>query len=547
MSRAVSAVVLALVLVPIVGCTSGVPATPAPTAAAESARGGVYIDSVIGDGVSLQPLITSDNPSRLYQQLVWAPLTRIDPKTLEIVGVLYEDHPTFSSDGAKMTWRLRPGVQWSDGKPITAHDVAFFWQKMMDEKVKFPYRKTYADTFTDVKALDDVTVEYALQVPGYCPTIVNAGLSDGGILPKHVFENLDINQNDVNDKPAVTSGYFKFKEWQKGDHFSAGPAYKGFVRGQPLLDGYTFRVVKDQAVATQLFKTQDVDFAVVDPVDWDEISQLPFAQPVPFYPATGASWTYIGFNLRNPVLADKALRQAISTAIDKQALIDKIRLGHAKPIYSFLPASSWAAADEQDLPHFDFDPARANKMLDDAGYRRGPDGMRLAKDGKPLKLRLEYNADNKQREQISLITQQYLKEVGIATQVNAVEWNAYLEKVNMTHDVDMFVLGWIASYDPSSSKSIWAFDGGQNSTGYKNPQVDELFRKAETVPGCKQADRKAAYVDIQKMIAQDQPYVFLYTQENLYVYNKRVNLNALTGLGATYDMEDLSINPMIIK
>jgi peptide/nickel transport system substrate-binding protein len=531
------------ILVLVAACSPTVPATPAPTKAAGPVRGGVYVDSTAGDGVSLQQLLTSDMPSRYYQQLIWTPLTRIDPKTLEILGVLYEDRPTISSDGAKLTWKLRQGIKWSDGKPITAQDVVFLWQKMMDEKVKFPYRKTYQDSFTDVKALDDSTVEYSLKVPGFCPAIVNSGLNDSGILPKHVYENLDINQNEVNNKPTVTSGYFKFKEWQKDDHFSVSPAYEGFVRGQPLLDGYTYRVVKDQTVATQLFKTQDVDFTVVDPIDWEEMSKLPFAQPVAYYSATGASWVYIGFNLRNPLLADKTLRQAISTAIDKKEMIDKIRLGHAKPTFSFLPSSSWAAADEKDLPHFDFDPAKAKKMLDDAGYKVGADGIRLSKGGKPLKLRLEYNAGNKQREQISLITQQYLKDVGVASEVNAVEWNAYLEKVNTTHDVDMFVLGWQGGYDPSSMKNIWASDGGQNSTGYKNPQVDELFKKAETVPGCKQADRKAVYVELQKLVADDQPYVFLYTQEFLYVYNKRVSLNALTGSGVTYDIEKLSINP----
>ncbi len=546
MYRAISALALVAMLVLVAACAPA-PTTPAPTTAAGPVRGGVYVESSFGDGVSLQQLITQDQPSRNYQQLIWAQLTRIDPKTLEILGVLYQDRPTISSDGAKLTWKLRPGVKWSDGKPITAQDVVFTWQKIIDEKVKDPYRKTYADSFSDVKALDDSTVEYTLRVPGFCPAIVNSGLSDGGILPKHVYENLDINQNDVNNKPTVTSGYFRFKEWQKDDHFSAGPAYEGFVRGQPFLDGYTFRIVKDQTVATQLFKTQDVDYTIVDPIDWDEISKLPFAQPVAYYPAAGAGWTYIGFNLRNPILADKLLRQAISTAINKKELIDKIRLGHAKPIFSILPSSSWAAADQKDLPRFEFDMAKAKKMLDDAGYKVGADGIRLSKDGKPLKLRLEYNAGNKQREQISLITQQYLRDVGIATEVNAVEWNAYLEKVYTTHDVDMFILGWQGGYDPSSMKSIWASDGGQNSTGYKNPQVDELFRKAEMVPGCKQDDRKTLYVEIQKIIAEDQPYVFLYTNENLYVYNKRVNLNPLTGDGVVYDKEKLWINPLSTK
>jgi peptide/nickel transport system substrate-binding protein len=536
--------VLLVALTLLAACTPA-PASPIAAAPTGPQRGGTFIDASFADAVSFNPLLTSDNASTNYQALVWVGLMRTDPKTLERVGVLYEGAPTFSSDGAKLTMKMRKDAKWSDGTPITAKDIIFTWEKMMDEKVKFIYRKTYQDSFSDVKALDDYTVEYTLKTPGYCPAAVNASLA--GPLPKHIYEKLDINTADINVKPAVTSGYFKFKEWQKDDHFTASPSYEGFVRGQPLLDGYTYRIVKDNTVQTQLFKIQDVDVAYPDPADWDEITKLPFAQPNAYYSAVGASWTYIGFNLRNPMLADKTLRQAISMAVDRDALIKAIRLGHAKAQYSVLPSSSWAAADEKELPKFVFDLAKANKVLDDAGYKKGADGVRLSKDGKPLKFRLEYNAGNTQREKIALITQQNLKDIGIATEVNAVEWNAYLEKVNNTHDVDMYVLGWVGGYDPASTKNIWASDGGQNSTGYKNLKIDDLYKKAETVPGCKQADRKAVYVEIQKVIGDDAPYVFLYTQETLEVFNKRINLLAPTGLGVTYNLEQLSVNPMAKK
>ncbi len=542
-----------LIILAIAACaTPAAPAVPQqaapqqpPSQPQQPVRGGTFIDTAFGDAASLQPLITSDNASSNFQALLYAPLMRTDPKTLERVGVLYEGPATFNADGSKLTMKLRQGLKWSDGTPLTTKDIIFTWEKMMDEKVKFIYRKNYQDAFSEVKALDDYTVEYTLKTPGYCPAVVNAGLV--APQPKHVFEKLDINQNDVNNKPTVTSGYFKFKEWQKDDHFTANPGYESFVRGQPLLDAYTYRIVKDNTVRTQLFKTQDVDSAEPDPVDWDEVSKLPFAQPVSYYSAVSASWVYIGFNLRNPLLADKSLRQAISTAINTKEFIDKIRLGHAKPQYSNIPSSSWAAADEKDLTKFSFDPAKAKKMLDDAGYKVGADGVRVSKDGKPLKFRLEYNAGNKQREQIAIITQQYLKDVGITADVSAVEWNAYLDKVNKTRDMDMYILGWIGGYDPASTKNIWGTDGGQNSTGYINPKVDELYKKAETVPGCKQADRKAVYVEIQKILAEDQPYVFLYTSETLEVYNKRINLVPVTGLGVSYNLEQYSVNPAAKK
>jgi len=517
---------------------------PAPTPTTGPVRGGMYIDASFADAVSLQPLITNDSASSNYQGLVWAPLTRIDPKTLDIVGVMYEGSPTFSADGSKMTWKLRQGLKWSDGKPITSADIVFSWQKLIDEKVKVLVRSFYTNAYSDIKAIDDYTVEYTLKTAGYCPAVNNSAIP---VLPKHIFENLDINQNDVNMKPTVTSGYFQFKEWTKDDHFTASPAYAGFVRGQPLLDGYTYRIVKDNTVQTALFKTQEVDVAYPDPVDWDEMSKLPFANPVAYYSAVGAPWTYIGYGMRNPLLADKVVRQAISTAINKQEMIDKIRLGHAKPIYSILPSSSWAAADVKDLPQFSFDPAKAKKMLDDAGYKLSADGKRLDKSGKPIKLGLYFNAGNKQREQIAVIAQQYLKDIGIETTVEAVEWNAYLDRVMNKHDMDMYVLGWTGGGDPSSTKPLWTTGQSQNYSEYSNAEVDKLYVQAETVPGCKQADRKAVYVKIQQLIAEDAPYVFLYTNENLNVYNKRVGVLPATGLGVMYDLEKVSITAQVTK
>lgn len=521
-------------------------ATVAPTAAT-SARGGTFIDAVFGDAVSLQPLLTNDSASSSYQALVWAPLTRIDPKTLDTVGVIYEDQPTFSADGSTMTWKIRKGLKWSDGTPITSADVLFTWQKEMDEKVKFPYRKNVQDAFTELTAPDDLTVVYKLKTPGYCPAKNTSGLSVNGIIPKNIYEKLDINQNDINNKPAVTSGYFKFKEWQKDDHFTVGPAYDGYARGQPLLDSWTVRSFKDNTVQTQMFKAQEVDYAAPDATDWDEISKLPFAQPANYYSATGAPWDYIGLNVKRAPFDDKVVRQAISLAVNKQEMIDKITLGHAKPLFSIYPSSSWAAATDKEVPVFNFDPAKAKKMLDDAGYKLGSDGVRLTKDGKPMKYTLYYNAGNKRREQISIITQQYLKDIGIQIDVQAEEWNAYLERVTGTHNVDMYVLGWTGGSDPYSFKNIMSSTGGQNDSQYANPEVDKLFDQAANVPGCKQEDRKKIYIQIQKIISEDQPYLFLFTRENLLVYNKRINLLPMTGLGATYNLEQLSINPQYNK
>ncbi len=167
-----------------------------------------------------------------------------------------------------------------------------------------------------------------------------------------------------------------------------GPGYDGFVRGAPLLDTYTYRIVKDNTVQTQLFKTGEVDFALPDPSDWDEISKLPHAQPAPFYHAVGSSWDYIGFNLRNPLLADKVVRQAISTAINQERAHRKGPPGTRQgAVFDASVLLMGPADDERTWSNLIFVPGQAKKMLDDAGYKAGADGIR-AKDGKQLKFNI---------------------------------------------------------------------------------------------------------------------------------------------------------------
>src|SRR5262249_31110037 len=161
------------------------------------------------------------------------------------------------------------------------------------------------------------------------------------------------------------------------------------------------------------------------------------------YPAS-ASWVYIGFNMKNDLLKDVRVRQALAQAMDRKKFVDAIRQGHARPLNSIFASASWAYSD--DVPKYDFDVAKAKQLLDAAGWRApagDPNGTRT-KDGKPLKMRIFYNAGNQEREKLATIAQQYAKAVGVELEVISEEWNAYLNRVNKTHDMEMYILGWSA-------------------------------------------------------------------------------------------------------
>jgi peptide/nickel transport system substrate-binding protein len=202
-------------------------------------------------------------------------------------------------------------------------------------------------------------------------------------------------------------------------------------------------------------------------------------------------------------------------------MIDAIRLGHARPLDGPYASASWAY--EPNVLKLPYDSKRASELLDQAGWVMNPAIGLREKDGKPLKLRLHYGPPgSKQREQTATIAQQELKEVGIDIEILPEDFNAYLDRVTKTYDFDLTVSGWSAGIEPHASRNLWTSDGGQNSTGFNDPEVDRLYDEAIRVYD--QADRKKFYSQIQKIIAEAQPYVFLWENESLAAINNRIVL-----------------------
>ena len=237
-------------------------------------------------------------------------------------------------------------------------------------------------------------------------------------------------------------------------------------------------MVKDATVSYAMLKTGEADESGIQPQDFDEAQGQLDLRHLPLLLLRGA-WDYIGFNLKNPILADKRVRQALSYGA-RQEEDDRPRSssGFAKPQYSIYPSTSPVFTD--DLPKFDFDVAQGEGACSTmpAG-RPGSDGIRV-KDGKRLTLRLHFNAGNKRREQIATVAQQYWKDVGVEVSVNQEEWGAFLKRVNETKDFDTIVLGWVGGYEPHGQSNIWSTGQPQNYIGYSNPQIDDLFKKGVT-------------------------------------------------------------------
>ena len=484
-------------------------ATPAPAASGPK-QGGTFLDVSFGDAVTMQPLLAQDSASSSRIDLIYGGLLSYN-KQLEYEGDLAKSYKV-SADKLSIAFELKDNLVWSDGKPLTSDDVKFAWDTMLDPKTEYPYASLY-DSFAGLEVTGPKTFVFKLKEV-FAPALgYAAGVQP---LPKHIFGNVNINDNPHNTKPPVSSGPFIFKEWVRDDHatFVANDKYNG---GRPNLDNYVFRVVKDATVSYSMLKTGEADASDIQPQDYDDAKASQVFNTYRYY-YFAAAWDYIGFNLKLPMFADKRVRQALSMALDKKKMVERIRLGFAKPQYSIYPSTSPVFTD--DLPKWEYDAAKAKALLDEAGWKAGSDGIR-AKDGKRFRVRVHFNAGNKRREQIATVVQQYWKEVGVEVEVNQEDWGAYLKRVNETKDFDCIVLGWVGGYEPHGQSNIWGTGKGQNSIGYSNPKIDELFKKGVT-ESYEMKDRKSIYIEIQKILAEEQPYIFLWTMENLVGINKRL-------------------------
>lgn len=520
----------------------------APPGLARAEEPAEFREADTADAVSFHPYLTTDTASSSYQGMVYAGgLLRRDPETLKLIPDLATEVPTvenggISEDFTTYTFHLRKDVFWSDGEPLTAYDFEFTWDNMMKPENEFPYRGIF-EFIESYKALDEYTIQVKVKPEQRLCAAIEGVDAVSPALPKHIWEKLDWKDPEKNPEimhPSISSGPFKLVEWVKDDHviFEANDTY---YRGRPKLDRYTIVIVPEQEVAYAMLKSGEVDTAPVTPENYEDAKADPNLKVYEWWLAAGV-WSYIGFNMRRPHLQDVRVRQALSYALDKEQIIDKVMNNLARRIYSvFMPGTPDYT---EDLPHYDYDPEKAREILAEAGYTPGPNGI-LEKDGKPLKLKLLFGPNtSKVREQISVITQAQFKEIGVEVEIRGLEWGAYLEATQKEPwDWDLCVSGWRATLEPHWMYPIWRSEGfpDLNFVAYSNKKVDELFDKAsvpETTDNCSRDVRAEIYKEISRLLAEDAPYIFLFQNLSYTGINRRIGGIKPTPIGIGYNLEE---------
>ncbi len=483
--------------------------------------GGEYRDIDTSDAVSFHRYQTTDTGSSGYQGQVWSgALLRLHEDTLEYVPHMAESY-NISEDNLTFTFNMRQDMKWSDGQPITAHDYEWTYKQITDPVNGWPRLNQY-EFITSYKAVDDYTIEIKIGEV-YAPALhqVAAFLTP---YPKHIWENLDWSDPDKNPEinhPTVVSGPYTVTEWERDQYviFEANENY--WYKGQPNLTKYTIEIVPDQDIAYQKMKAGETDTGPITAENLDEARQLDNLTVYEWWPVA-STWFFVGLNMREGFPThDINVRHALNYAVDKQLLTDEIMLGQAKRICSIYPETSWVY--NPDVPCYEYDPEKSIKLFEKAGYTF-QDGQMLAENGEQLTLTLLYGPNtSKTFELMSITIQDYLSQVGVKVEIEALEWASFQETRSAEEPTwDMFLGGWRSTIEPHIMFTIWDEDSipNLNSVAYINKDVEALFDEAGGT--FDNEFRKEKYQEIQQIVADEAPYIFLFYKKSWSGQNNRI-------------------------
>lgn len=486
----------------------------------------------IGDASRLIPIMASDSASGTISSLVFNGLVKYD-NNLNLVGDLAESF-TVSDDCLEVNFKLREGVKWHDGKSFTAKDVAFTYSKLIDPNVATPYKGDF-EMVDKLEILDDFRIRVTYKKP-FAPAVASWGM---GMVPRHLLENEDFNTTAFNRNPVGT-GPYKMKNWETGAKIVL-TSNKDYFEKIPGIDRYIYRIIPDTATMFLELKTLNLDYMDLDPLQYKrQTSGGLFEKKFRKYRYPAFSYTYLGYNLKDKRFAKKEIRQALTYAIDKGAIIEGVLLGLGRPATGPFPPESWAY--NQSVQQFSYNPAKAVKMLKKEGWvDTDGDGV-IDKDGIPFAFSILTNQGNSKRAKAAEIIQQNLKKVGIDVSIRILEWQTLLHQFIDKKKFDAIIIGWALGRDPDAY-DIWhsskVGEGEFNFISYSNQRVDELLVSGRQT--CNREKREKIYNLIHALIAEDQPYTFLYYPDSLPILEKRFRGVKPGPLGIWYNLADWSV------
>ena len=476
------------------------------------AYGDAIIVGSIGDASNLIPILASDSASHDIAGLVYNGLVKYD-KDLKLVGDLAESWD-IAPDGLTITFHLRKNVTWQDGKPFTSDDVLFTYKVTIDPKTPTPY----AGDFMMVKKVtcpDKYTVRVTYDKP-FAPALASWG---SAVLPKHLLSGTLITKSPLARHPVGTGPYI-FEKWIPGEKIvlRSNPDY---FEGRPYIDRYIYRIIPDMATMFMELQNGTLDEMGLTPLQYKRQTNTPFFRKnFRKYKYLSFSYTYLGYNLKEPLFKDKRVRQALSYAIDKKEIVEGVLFGLGKVATGPYKPGTWYYNPH--VKRYPYNPKKAEKILADCGWKKNPKDGLLYKNGRPFVFTIITNQGNNSRMKTAEIIQWRLRMIGIKVKIRTIEWASFIRQFIDKRRFQAVILGWTTGQDPDLY-DIWHSSkikgNGLNFISYRNHEVDRLLEEGRGTFDMEK--RKRAYMRFQEILAEDQPYTFLYIPMSLPIIHAR--------------------------
>ncbi|MGH2575758.1 MAG: ABC transporter substrate-binding protein [Ignavibacteria bacterium] len=527
--------------------------TPADTAGAVT--GDWLIKREMSDAEKLNPIVTNDNTAEGIFLYIFEALNDFEYDKLELIPWI-GSLPEISEDHLTYTYKLRTDVKFSDGKPLTGEDIIFTMKFLKNPFADDAALRNYYEPVKKVELVnnDPYTIRIIMSEPywraiysnGAFPICPKHILDPEGLTDKYTWEELKdfkaaeknpaikkfadfVNSQEVSREPryVVGSGPYTLEKWETGQSITLkrNPDWWGLKLQPTYVNKIVYRIIQDNSAAAVATKNKEVDLMyVVKPDDFyktfEKSEEFGLLRATPSEPR----YSYIGWNLNNPLFSDKKVRLALSHLVDRKTLIDKIYFGQSVPIQSHINYNDKKHLNTE-LPEIPFDPQKAKQLLEQAGWKDNDGNGVLEKfiDGKETDFKFTFLINtNPVRKQILLVVIDALKKVGIQADLQELEWSVYLDKVKK-HEFDATLGGWVAPVTPPDPFQIWHSSQtkgeGSNIISFINAESDKILEEYRSeFDENKRIDLIKRW---QKIIYDEQPYTFLWGEKAKYVFDSR--------------------------
>lgn len=513
------------------------PKQPSPPLTPQAS--GTFVQLVAQDADTLNPLRTTNSTSLAVLQKIYPALVDQDPASgAPTVGRGLATGWEFSTDGRTITFTLRSGVRWSDGAPVTAQDVKFTYDAILDPAVENAYRDNFANVNTVQIGGDGANSQTIILQLAHADCAILQALNQP-ILPSHLYGSLSAAQlADLNLRPTVSAGPFGLMDWIPGHRLTL-ERNSAYWEGAPRLARWEFHIIPDPLAQLQALLAGNADWLQLDPT---QITQAQRASNLTLYRTLADSLTFVALNLADgampqagrtgegalnpqtphPILGDRRVRQALAQAVDYAHLLTEVYGNNGQRLGSYLlPTVAWAYASE--LKPLAYNSAEAERLLAEAGWLDADgDGVR-ERAGLPLQLALLTNADSPQRTQMGALLVTQWRRLGIDVRFDLLPFDTMADRL-LAQRFDMVLIGWDNLGAEPANSDFWhsrydAPGDGMNFVSYQNSDVDRWLDEARSAPACDPALRGKLYRAVQQQIYADLPYLFLSGQMKIWAYS----------------------------